>query len=295
MGAVKSPEPKMRGQPVLEELARAKVNLTLRVLGRRADGYHGLDSIVAFGDVGDVVRLLPGAPTRVCVTGAFASEIVGENLAARALAMLQTAEPRLTLGEIAIEKRLPVAAGLGGGSADAAAVLRLVRLLNAELAAEIDWEEIALALGSDVLVCLGSRSCRMQGRGDVLTPLPYEIQVPAVLVNAREKMPADKTARMFKMLNADELDDADEADKGDAFVHFADGMNDLEVVAAAQFESVRIVLRRLRRMERARWARMSGAGPSCFAVFDTIAGAESAAKEIAEMEPSWWVQATTLA
>lgn len=291
MGAVKSPEPKMRGQPVLEELARAKVNLTLRVLGRRADGYHALDSIVAFGDVGDVVRLLPGAPTRVRVTGAFASEIVGENLAARALAMLQIAEPRLTLGEIAIEKRLPVAAGLGGGSADAAAVLRLVRLLNAELAAEIDWDGIALALGSDVPVCLASRSCRMEGRGDVLTPLPYEIQVPAVLVNAREVMPADKTARMFKMLNADDLDDAD---KDDAFVHFADGMNDLEVVAASQFESVRVVLRRLRRMERARWARMSGAGPSCFAVFDTIGGAERAARELAETEPGWWVQATTL-
>ncbi|NOU05583.1 MAG: 4-(cytidine 5'-diphospho)-2-C-methyl-D-erythritol kinase, partial [Hyphomicrobiaceae bacterium] len=162
----------------------------------------------------------------------------------------------------------------------------------AELAAGIDWDGIALALGSDVPVCLTSRSCRMEGRGEMLTALPYEIQVPAVVVNAREPVPADKTARMFKALGAYDFEAVDDAD---GFVHFADGMNDLEVVAAAQFESVRTVLRRLRRMERARWARMSGAGLSCFAVFDTIAGAERAAKELAEAEPRWWVQATTLA
>ncbi len=280
-----------RAAQMLEEVARAKVNLTLRVLGKRSDGFHALDSIVAFADVGDTLRFFPGLDARVRVSGPFAGDISGENLVVRTLAALRDAEPRLTLGAVDIEKRLPVAGGLGGGSADAAAVIRLVRRANVDLADAVNWNALALGLGSDVPVCLASRACRMEGRGEVLTELPYDIQVAAVLVNTRGDVPADKTARMFRALGADFVaDDADDAHVG----HFADGMNDLEVVAAANFSGVRDALKRLRALERARWARMSGAGPTCFAVFDTIEHARRAATELQRLEPDWWVMPTVL-
>src|SRR5690606_13758578 len=150
---------------VLTETARAKVNLTLEVLGRRTDGFHELESLVAFAAIGDEVTLRVGAPLGVTVSGPNASAIDGENIAARALAVLVEAAPALVLGGVHIEKRLPVAAGIGGGSADAAAVLRAVARANPELAAAIDWHALAASLGADVPVCLASTAQFMWGIG----------------------------------------------------------------------------------------------------------------------------------
>jgi 4-diphosphocytidyl-2-C-methyl-D-erythritol kinase len=111
----------------IREIARAKINLTLEVHGRRPDGYHALTSLVTFAGLGDTISFEPGAPERITVSGPFADEIAGENLLARTLAVLRTEAPALTLGAVHLEKTLPVAAGIGGGSADAAALLRAVR------------------------------------------------------------------------------------------------------------------------------------------------------------------------
>lgn len=270
---------------VLEETARAKVNLTLSVLGRRADGYHELDSIVAFADVGDMVRLIPGERVSAAVTGPFAAEIIGENLASRALDLLGKAHPELLLGLVEIDKRLPVAAGVGGGSADAAAVLRLVKRANPDHAADVDWEQIALQLGSDVPVCLMQKSCRMQGRGDVISALPYEIDVPVVLANAREPVPADKTARVFRALAAAPFVSGE--DRG--VRHFAHGRNDLEDVAREVLPGVRNVLDALASLDGARWTRLSGAGATCFATFDSVAAARAGAAALRATHPDWWV------
>ena len=125
---------------MIQERARAKVNLTLRVLGRRPDGYHEIDSLIAFADDAfDLVTLDPGKPVGVSLSGPFATRIPGENIAATALRRLAEAEPRLQLGAVHIEKRLPVAAGIGGGSANAAAVMRAVASANPDLVGNIDW------------------------------------------------------------------------------------------------------------------------------------------------------------
>ena len=132
----------------IREIARAKVNLTLRVLGRRPDGYHEIESLVAFADAGDRVTLTPRPHCRVRIGGPFARDIVGANLLARTLDVLSALDAGLTLGTVELEKNLPVAAGLGGGSADAAALLRAVRQANPDRADAVAWHEVAARLGA---------------------------------------------------------------------------------------------------------------------------------------------------
>jgi 4-diphosphocytidyl-2-C-methyl-D-erythritol kinase len=196
---------------VLTEFARPKVNLTLNVLGRRPDGYHELESLVVFASgVADKLTLTRGAPVGVRVSGPFAEAIAGENLAAAALRRLAEMEPRLVLGAIDLEKHVPVAAGLGGGSSDAAAVLRLVRMANADLANGVDWPAVAVTLGADVPVCFENRAARVSGVGERVRPLANCPRLPAVLVNPMTEVPAAKTAEVFRRLGAPPLGRNDE-------------------------------------------------------------------------------------
>ena len=146
------------------ELARAKINLTLTVLGRRQDGYHEIESLVTFAEAGDRVLLHPGSAYSLASGGTFAGDIIGRNLLERAVHLLREAEPGLRLGAIELEKNLPVAAGLGGGSADAAALLRAVRKANPDRARAVPWEDIAARLGADVPVCLAGKPARQRKR-----------------------------------------------------------------------------------------------------------------------------------
>ncbi len=282
---------------VLCERARAKVNLTLRVLGRRTDGFHELDSVVAFAEVGDVVTLTVGAAPTVSVNGPFASAIEGENLAARALRAVASAAPDFKSGAISIEKHLPVAAGVGGGSADAAAVLRLIRQANAARAVDVDWMALAAQLGSDVPVCLESRACRMSGRGETLTVLDGFVPMAAVLVNPQVPVPADKTGRIFRHLAAGPFScqsGAGREVKSWTAAETLHGANDLEVPATAVIPSIATVLGSLKADPLSLAARLSGAGPTCFALTATIGDAHAIAARIAERHPGWWVRATTL-
>jgi 4-diphosphocytidyl-2-C-methyl-D-erythritol kinase len=181
---------------IVREFAPAKVNLTLEVLGRRADGYHELNSLVAFASVGDHVTLDTSKPVGTSVTGPFGMTIAGANLIDVTLAKLAAAEPRLQLGHVTLEKQLPIAAGIGGGSADAAAVLRAVRRVNPALVDAVDWNAIAVSLGADVPVCLASRLSWMRGLGERVLPLEAAeaINLPALIVNPLAPVPADKTA-----------------------------------------------------------------------------------------------------
>ena len=198
----------MADTPPFTTLARAKVNLTLRVHGRRADGFHELDSVVAFADIGDAVTLVAGAPIGVAMRGPFASAIGGENLAQRALSLAAAAAPELQLGHVTIDKQIPVAAGLGGGSADAAAVLRLIQRANPAHAARHDWLALAAGLGSDVPVCFADRACRMSGRGEIVEPIGVLPPLPAVLINPQVPVPPNKTRAVFTQLAAPPLGDS---------------------------------------------------------------------------------------
>ena len=283
----------------LIETARAKVNLTLRVLGRRPDGYHELESLVAFADVGDGIEYHPGAPPAVTVRGPFAEFIAGSNIAALALQRAAAAAPGIELGAVVIEKRLPVAAGLGGGSADAAAVLRALRRANPAREAAIDWHAIAASLGADVPVCLHSAAQFMWGTGHdtvVVPPLP---PLPAVLVNPGVPL---ATATVFRALAAAPVASATRTpvapgpfrDATAVIAYMGDHANDLEPVAAALCPPIGLVLAALRALPGVRMARMSGSGPTCFALFDTAADAADAARRVSDREPHWWVETTTL-
>jgi 4-diphosphocytidyl-2-C-methyl-D-erythritol kinase len=283
----------------LTEIARAKVNLTLRVLGRRPDGYHELESLVAFADVGDGIDFFPGAPAAVTVHGSFAEGITGANIAALALQKAAAAVPGIELGAVAIDKRLPVAAGLGGGSADAAAVLRAIRRANPSREAGIDWRAIAASLGADVPVCLLSAAQFMWGTGHDTATVPALPVLPAILVNPGVPL---ATAAVFRALAASPAPSAPAVplppgpfrDVAAVVTYMGDHANDLEPVATALCPPVGTVLATLRALSGVRIARMSGSGPTCFALFDATADAADAARRVGDREPGWWVAATTL-
>ncbi len=280
---------------MITELARAKINLTLEILGRRPDGFHELASLVAFADCGDVVLLDTGAPPGVTVTGPFAPTIAGENLIEVTLRRLAAAEPRLRLGAVRLDKQLPVAAGIGGGSADAAAVLRAVRRANSELAATVDWQRIATGLGADVPVCLVNRTAWMTGIGEQVTALPGWPTFGAVLVNPLVPAPADKTAQVFRRLAAPALSPGRRCEppsSGERAIDFLGSRgNELETAAMAVMPIAAAVKAALLGIPGCRHAAVSGSGPTCFGIFDYPI--EAAARLAAE-EPSWWVRPVTL-
>lgn len=286
------------------EMARPKVNLTLEIRGRRADGYHELASLVVFAaDPADRVTFDPGGPAGLAVTGSTAAGIEGPNLLERTLERVREAEPRVVTGAVQLEKVLPVAAGLGGGSADAAALLRAIRRsLPFEIAERIDWSGIALSLGADVPVCLAGKTAWMEGIGETLTPIGNMPRLPAVLVNPRVPVPADKTARVFRALAAPPLRlDAVPprvplvlTDARSQIAELARFGNDLTAAATAVLPVIGDVLRALETAEGCRLARLSGAGPTAYGLFDTTDEAASAAHAIARSRPDWWAVATTI-
>src|SRR5580700_3157749 len=171
---------------MLIEEGRAKVNLTLRVVGRRVDGYHELESVVAFADCADRLSLAPGSTLDLTMSGPLAQACgeTSDNLVLKAARLLGERVPDLKVGSFTLDKVLPVAAGIGGGSADAAAALRLLAQLNGLALDDRRLLDVALQTGADVPVCLTSRACDMTGVGETLLPLSLP-KLPAVLVNPR--------------------------------------------------------------------------------------------------------------
>ena len=251
----------------MRETAYAKLNLALHVRAREADGYHRIETIFAFCEDGDVITAEPAEALSLDVTGPFADALAGEgeNLVLRA-ARAAAATAALTL-----DKRLPVAAGLGGGSADAAAVLRLFGGTMAD----------AAALGADVPACLLSRTSRGEGRGDAIEPLdlPGLSGTPVLLVNPNIPL---ATGPVFKA-----WDGVDRGPLGD----WESGRNDLEAPARALVPEIGAVLEAL---AGARVARMSGSGATCFGLYDNEAARDAAATRIATEKPGWWLSQTRL-
>ncbi len=296
-----------RAPPPVSESAPPKVNLTLRVLGRRLDephkGYHELDSIVAFAhDIADEIVLTPGPSHAVTTTGPFGGSIAGENLIAVSLACLAQAAPFLTLGAVQLIKNLPVAAGIGGGSADAAAVIRAVRRANAHNAMTgIDWNVIAIGVGADVPVCLTSRAQRMTGIGQHLTAIEALPELAAVLVNPQLPVPADKTAQVFRKLAAPPLTGRSSAASPNHFVSRAALLSHMRTVGNDLLGSARLVvpaigdvLSALNACPSCELAQLSGGGPTCFGIFPDMTAASAAVATISRAHPSWWIRASRL-
>ena len=272
----------------IEEAARAKINLALHITGRRADGHHELDSLVAFADVTDRVRVAPADADRLHLTGPEAATLSAEpdNLALRAARFF--AGPPVA---IAIGKELPVAAGLGGGSADAAAVLRaLARLTGRAVPAGTD------ALGADVPVCLASTAQRIQGIGERLTPAPPLPPVHAVLVNPRVPVATGAVFAALKRRENPPLPPlpARFADTPALIGWLGAARNDLAGPADAIAPVIGQVRAALKALPGALLVRLSGSGASVFALFGDRAAAAAGAARIAAAEPGWWVRAARL-
>ncbi|RRH76973.1 4-(cytidine 5'-diphospho)-2-C-methyl-D-erythritol kinase [Falsigemmobacter faecalis] len=273
------------------EFAAAKINLALHVTGQRADGYHLLDSLVSFAGVGDSLRLVTGATAALQITGAEGRGLSpGEdNLVLRAARLCG-----LPYGQgIELEKRLPLASGIGGGSADAAAALRL---LTREAGAVLPSADQILALGADVPVCLSGRSCRMSGVGEILSPFPELPELWAVLVNPRVEVPTPAVFRALKVKDNPSLTLPEGAfSETAAFLDWlAEQRNDLEEPAISLAPEIGTVLDVLWDLPEALFARMSGSGATCFALFACKSDALRAVYKVQGSYPDWWVAAGAL-
>lgn len=283
---------------MLTARAPAKINLTLHVLGRRADGFHDLESLVAFAGVADRLTLHPDEPLAVETGGPFAAAAGpdGDNLVAKAALALASRVAGLRTGRFVLRKRIPVAAGLGGGSSDAAAALRLLAALNGLSPGDARLHEAAAQTGSDVPVCLRPRLSLMLGRGERVERSASAAPLHAVLVNPRVPL---ATARVFKALGL-RPGEAHGAPSGDADRDAAlldtvlAGRNDMEPAAIALEPAVGAALDVLRRCPAVRLARMSGSGATVFAIADDRAGALSAAETVRARHRAWWIAATVL-
>lgn len=291
------------GPGVVRDVARAKVNLSLEILGKRPDGYHELASLIAFADVGDAIEFDPAGPAGHTVGGPMADGLGQDNIIGKTLDALRATGVPLRLGTVHVEKHLPIAAGLGGGSANAAAVLRMVARENRRNAHLVDWQRLAAGLGADVPVCLLDRAAWVTGYGEKLAQLGTFKPLPVVLVNPMAAVPADKTAEVFKRLAAGPLAAGRRSPSQPSKTALMDHMvlmgylrssrNDLEAPARDLIPQIGEVLSLLSQ-EGASLARMSGAGPTCFGIFPDASFGAAAGERIAARKPDWWVQSTIL-
>ncbi|TCP32775.1 4-(cytidine 5'-diphospho)-2-C-methyl-D-erythritol kinase [Sphingomonas sp. BK235] len=274
----------------LVEIAPAKLNLALHVRARRADGYHALETLFVFAREGDVVTLAPAERDHFHVTGPFADAIgaTADNLVVRAADAFRAAFGIAAAYAITLDKRLPVASGIGGGSADAAATLRALARRHGVAPGDARLDAVARALGADVPACLLGRAALGTGRGDDLVPIAGLDDCPALLVNPREKVP---TAAVFARW--DGIDRGAIA-AGETLARAVAGRNDLQPAAEAIAPSVRGLLGALAACRGIRLARMSGSGATCFGLFDDVAARDAAARAIAADHPGWWQLATAV-
>ena len=281
-----------------DTLAPAKINLFLHVGAPGADGYHPICSLMVFADAGDRVTLHEGDALAVKVRGPFSGQLAGEgdNLVLRAArALLARARgPQVPMAFI-LDKRLPVAAGLGGGSSDAGAALRLMRENMTPRLDDDELEAVAAGLGADGAACLWGRPVVAEGRGERLSPAPGLPILEAVLVNPGVSVStpavygAFDAAGVFGDIEPPALPEAFESVE-EVAGWLATTRNDLEAAAVALAPEIGDVLATLSDEPEALIARMSGSGATCFALCQSEVEAETLAERIMAMKPDWWVQ-----
>ena len=291
---------------MLSDIGRAKVNLTLRVIGRRVDGYHDLESVVAFADCADRLTLVPGGELHLTCTGPLAAACgeTADNLVLKAARLLGEHVLDLKVGQFALDKILPVAAGIGGGSADAAAALRLLAQANGLAKDDARLVDVALATGADVPVCLLSQACDMTGVGETLLPLDLP-ELPCVMVNPNVAVATKDVFAALGLRNGELLVGATDVIESPAWpeagASVADWVeelsqvgNDLEAPAMRIQPVICEVLAALQASEGALLARMSGSGATCFAIYGDRGTAQAASDKIRKAHGDWWVHAGVL-
>jgi 4-diphosphocytidyl-2-C-methyl-D-erythritol kinase len=289
----------------IQRQARAKVNLSLRVTGRRPDGYHELDGLTAFAEAGDLVTVQDAEDLSLEIVGPYAGSLSAvtvpdepatENLVLRAARALAQATGRTPRARIVLDKQLPVAGGLGGGSADAAAALHALCQLWGVEPTPARLAEIGLQLGADVPVCLHGYAAFVSGIGERLGPAPHLPEAYLLLANPGVEL---STGAVFKALDGQTSGpaarwDAPPRDAGALAQHLARDGNDLEGPARRICPEIDAVLSALAGRPGCLIARMSGSGASCYGLFADAASAEAAAAQLAADQPRWWLRAARL-
>lgn len=276
--------------------APAKLNLYLHVTGRRDDGFHFLDSLVAFASVGDEVEITPASELSLAIDGPFAKDLIGnprDNLVWRAATALAEQLGRRAEVAITLTKNLPVASGIGGGSSDAAACLNaLAALWHCDDRALLTT--IAAKLGSDVPACLAARPLWLGGIGDHIENAGAVPRCGVVLVNPGIALPTPAVYRAFKGRFSPPARFPIPDTAADFAAILGERNNDLTGAAVAQVPEIGVVLRRLAQIDNALLVRMSGSGATCFALFAIRNDAEAAAAQLRGEHPSWWIAAAEL-
>jgi 4-diphosphocytidyl-2-C-methyl-D-erythritol kinase len=280
--------------------APAKINLFLHVGDQRSDGYHALESLIVFAETSDTLEFTPASKLTLKITGPFGKALIrdSDNLVLKAARALQAKYPHDGQGaQIALEKNLPLASGIGGGSADAAATLRVLNGLWRLDLSESELIDIAAEIGSDVPACLLSSPCWMEGRGERVTKLAAMPPFELVLVNPGVAVP---TAPVFAALNARSglgaiAPPPPLASVWELVAYLADAGNDLEGPAGRFAPVIEDVLAALGHEPACVLAQMSGSGATCFGLFDGAVYAAGAAERIALEHPHWWVKSTRIA
>jgi 4-diphosphocytidyl-2-C-methyl-D-erythritol kinase len=282
----------------LTGVAPAKLNLFLHVTGKRADGYHLLDSLVAFADIADQIQVERADHLTLSVTGPFASNAgpVEENLVLRAARALQEATSRTDGAKIWLDKHIPTGAGLGGGSSDAASALRLLNKLWKLDLADDELRQIGLALGADIPVCLAAGPTRMRGIGEVLDPAGVIAPLDILLVHPGQSL---STPAVFKALAGRYSGPAPSdlgslADRQSLLRLLRSTTNDLEAPARELLPTIGHILNSLSDTDGCLLAQMSGSGSACFGLFGNNGTAQAAGARIASLQPDWWVQTCEL-
>jgi 4-diphosphocytidyl-2-C-methyl-D-erythritol kinase len=267
-----------------KQIARAKINLCLHVVGQRADGYHLLDSIVGFAEFGDVLTFAQADITTLTIGGPFADGLSGsdDNLILEAALCFSGRKG----AAIHLEKNLPVASGIGGGSADAAAALRGLSALWDEPIPDVAAQ---LKLGADVPVCVQGGMVEMRGIGALISPLSGINPLPLVLVNPNVSV---STPVIFRALSSKENPLIGKQESG-VWDWISDQRNGLQAPAIAVKPVIATALDQIDRTD-SMLARMSGSGATCFGVYQNEKAAAAAAREISKAYPEWWVQTTRL-
>lgn len=296
---------------MLVDFAPAKINLTLRVRQRRPDGYHDLESLVVFADIGDHLRLTPGGTLSLAVDGDTARDAgtIADNLVLKAGRALAAQVAGLRVGHFELTKSLPVAAGLGGGSSDAAAALRLLGQANQDkkLSGDPRMKIAARQTGADVPVCLDPKPRIMRGIGDLLSAPLHLPKLPAILVNPRVAVPTAAVFAARAGMATPRRQDEDPAivlvegatsearmpDAGELIDALRRSDNDLQAPAISLHPVIADVLDALRALPGCRLARMSGSGATCFGLFDA-SHLNDAARELTAKHPGWWIAPTSL-
>lgn len=266
------------------EFAPAKINLTLHVTGLREDGYHLLDSLVVFVDVGDQISVTASDVLSLSLTGTEAQGLAAEpdNLVMLAAKLVGVTDAHITL-----EKNLPTSSGIGGGSADAAATLRALTVGRGR---PLPSSQDVLKLGADVPVCLKSKSVRMKGVGEILLPILTLPEMHLVLVNPRQTV---STPEIFKHLKDKHNSEMDTIPKNSAFDAFIAWLklqrNDLQAPAVSLVPAISNALSAIENTH-ASIARMSGSGATCFGIYRSSEDAENAATQLSDLHPDWWVK-----